>query len=539
MSSLSAERKMIVGVDFGTEKTCVSYALWNKRRPRVPDIIKSFAISRNHVFPTMLAYLQDKSVAWAHDARNGKDPVFEWLKLFLYDQEHPILRETPNPALPDGVSSERLVSDYLRQLYARIQKLIVSLHLSAEIGTDFWFSRPAGWSADNQEIFAKAVRDAGFTSKENDNLFFLTEAEAAALYLMHHEDFEAVSAKPPKPQPPSSSLPHRIDQLTECPFVKPEDGRILVCDIGGGTTDVGAFHIQGTGPDAVYEPLGKSSGVNCGVAAMDAAVRQHVKKQPPHTFGLVRPLNEALLDMICDLKCQFDGTEEDPIPVDVTGLITVPPGVLRKSLNSTVVAIIELIMANIVPPRPLEPPVSVVFITGGGSRVPYLIKQIRQRLEHMVTLHHLDQYEAMSVSWGATFRGILGRAIPRLKFDASYGLQAAEEAIVRKGSISREQSFPHWFIRKDQAVEIEHQNELFLDIHYRAGDAPITIINLLQHAAEFPDANDGGDEYCVQVRIVWKVTYSERHAIVKFTAQSENALLGEQEVPLVGYRLVA
>ncbi|GLA35908.1 hypothetical protein AnigIFM63309_001291 [Aspergillus niger] len=523
MSSLSAECKMIVGVDFGTEKTCVSYALWNKRRPRVPDIIKSFAISRNHVFPTMLAYLQDKSVAWAHDARNGKDPVFKWLKLFLYDQEHPILRETPNPALPDGVSSERLVSDYLRQLYARIQKLIVSLRLSAEIGTDFWFSRPAGWSADNQEIFAKAVRDAGFTSKENDNLFFLTEAEAAALYLMHHEDFEAVSAKPPKPQPPSSSLPHRIDQLTECPFVKPEDGRILVCDIGGGTTDVGAFHIQGTGPDAVYEPLGKSSGVNCGVAAMDAAVRQHVKKQPPHTFGLVRPLNEALLDMICDLKCQFDGTEEDPIPVDVTGLITVPPGVLRKSLNSTVVAIIELIMANIVPPRPLEPPVSVVFITGGGSRVPYLIKQIRQRLEHMVTLHHLDQYEA----------------IPRLKFDASYGLQAAEEAIVRKGSISREQSSPHWFIRKDQAVEIEHQNELFLDIHYRAGDAPITIINLLQHAAEFPDANDGGDEYCVQVRIVWKVTYSERHAIVKFTAQSENALLGEQEVPLVGYRLVA
>ena len=48
-----------------------------------------------------------------------------------------------------------------------------------------------------------------------------------------------------------------------------------------------------------------------------------------------------------------------------------------------------------------------------------------------------------------------------------------------------------------------------------------------------------GDEYCVQVRIVWKVTYSERHAIVKFTAQSENALLGEQEVPLIGYRLVA
>ncbi|KAI3010449.1 hypothetical protein CBS147346_1662 [Aspergillus niger] len=533
MQSSSVERKIIVGVDFGTEKTCVSYALWNRRRPRTPDIIKTFAIKHRQEFPTMLAYLQYKSVAWAHDARNGKDPVFKWLKLFLYDQEHPILRETPNPALPDGVSSERLVSDYLRQLYARIQKLIVSLRLSAEIGTDFWFSRPAGWSADNQEIFAKAVREAGFTSKENDNLFFLTEAEAAALYLMHHKDFEA-----------------------------PEDGRILVCDIGGGTTDVGAFHIQGTGPNAVYEPLGKSSGVNCGVAAMDAAVRQHVKKQPPHTFGLVRPLNEALLDMICDLKCQFDGTEEVPIPVDVTGLITVPPGVLRKSLNSTVVAIIELIMANIVPPRPLEPPVSVVFITGGGSRVPYLIKQIRQRLEHMVTLHHLDQYEAMSVSWGATFRGILGRAIPRLKFDASYGLQAAEEAIVRKGSISREQSSPHWFIRKDQAVEIEHQNELFLDIHYRAGDAPITIINLLQHAAEFPDANDGdskrmpplgfhlqglnfsrlmrvGDEYCVQVRIVWKVTYSERHAIVKFTAQSENALLGEQEVPLIGYRLVA
>lgn len=86
-----------------------------------------------------------------------------------------------------------------------------------------------------------------------------------------------------------------------------------------------------------------------------------MKELPPHIFGLVRPLNEALLDRICDLKYRFHGTEEDPIPTDETGVITVPPDVLKNSLNSTVVAIINLIAANIVPPRPLEPQVSVCF----------------------------------------------------------------------------------------------------------------------------------------------------------------------------------
>ncbi|OJI86016.1 hypothetical protein ASPTUDRAFT_53318 [Aspergillus tubingensis CBS 134.48] len=427
----------------------------------------------------MLAYLQDRSVTWGQGARSRKDPVFKWLKLFLYDQEHPILRETPNPALPDGVSSEQIVSDYLRQLYTEIQNLIVSPRHSAELGTDFWFSQPASWSADNQRVFAKAVRDAGF------------------------------------------------GKMT-----------ILVCDIGGGTTDVGAFHIQGTGSNTVYEPLGRPSGVNLGVAALDAAIRQHMKELPPHIFGLVRPLNEALLDRICDLKCRFHGTEEDPIQIDETGVITVPPDVLKNSLNSTVVNIIDLIMANIVPPRPLEPPVPAVFLTGGGSRVP-----------------------AQSVSWGATYRGILGRAIPRLYFDASYGLQAAEGAIIRDGSINREQSSPQWIIRKDHAVESQHQNELFFDIHYRAGNAPITIINLLRHIAEFPDANNGesermpplsfhlqglnlsclmrvGNEYSVKVQITWEVRYSERQAIVRFTARSQNALLGKQDVLLGGCRLV-
>ncbi|RAK85798.1 hypothetical protein BO79DRAFT_220424 [Aspergillus costaricaensis CBS 115574] len=321
----------------------------------------------------MLAYLQDRSVTWGQDARTGKDPVFKWLKLFLYDQEHPILRETPNPALPD------------------------------------------------------------------------------------------------------------------------------VCDIGGGTTDVGAFHIQGTGSNTVYEPLGRPSGVNLGVAASNAAIRQHMKELPPHIFGLVRPLNEALLDRICDLKC----AEEFP---ELHG------GQYYRPDNGQ--------HRSTAPTRATSP-----------------------------------------VSWGATYRGILGRAIPRLYFDASYGLQAAEGAIIRDGSINLEQSSPHWIIRKDHAVESQHQNELFFDIHYRAGNAPITIINLLRHIAEFSDANNGesermpplsfhlqglnlsclmrvGDEYSVKVQITWEVRYSERQAIVRFTARSQNALLGEQDVPLGGCRLV-
>ncbi|GKZ30953.1 hypothetical protein AbraIFM66950_010778 [Aspergillus brasiliensis] len=533
MPEASAERKLIFGVDVGTMKTYhasdigVSYAMWAQRRPKTPDIVSSLSINKTSVFPTTLAYRKDKSVSWGRDAQVGNDPVIKWLKLFLYDQEHPILSESPNPALPDGVPPEQLISDYLRQLYAAIQKKIVSMRLPTDTVTDFWFSWPAGWSADNQQTFARAVRAAGFASKETDNLFFLTEAEAAALYFMYNGDLNM-----------------------------PEDCRILVCDVGGGTTDIGAFHVQGTGSDAVYEPLGKASGVNGGVAAMDAAVRQHIKDQPPHTFGLARPLNEDLLDRICALGKEFDGSEKNPLRADATGQITVPPTVLKDSLNSTVVIIIKLIMANI-----------AVILTGGGSMVPYLLKQIKEKLKHTVALYHLDKYKPTLVSWGATYRGILGRAVPRLYFDHSYGLQAAEEAIVhneRKSDpkMEREKSPIHWFIRKNQAIEGQRQNEHYFDIHYRGGDAAITIIHLLRHTAEFPDANDEdskqwlpldlrlqdldlscliriGDEYSVPVRIAWEVVeYKERRAIVKFTAQSKEALLGVQDITLDGCRLV-
>jgi hypothetical protein len=120
---------------------------------------------------------------------------------------------------PGSVSqAKRWITDYLRQIYMHIKG---SMERSGQgwIGRriEFLFSVPTTWT--NQAIiqnFRSAIEDAGFGSEESHIATVdLTEAESAAVHIMKGGQI-------------------RFN----------EGNIILVCDAGGGTTDLGLFEVE-------------------------------------------------------------------------------------------------------------------------------------------------------------------------------------------------------------------------------------------------------------------------------------------------------
>ncbi|OJJ76645.1 hypothetical protein ASPBRDRAFT_204224 [Aspergillus brasiliensis CBS 101740] len=529
MESSSGQRKLILGIDFGTLKTCVSYAFWNSNQKEPPGI-DSLSIENTIVFPSCLAE-ENEEILWGRAASGRQDiRVYKWLKLFLYDPDHPILQDPDTPKVPMGYLPERLVTQYLGQLHNAIQKTMRKLYPDYNQGIDYWFGWPATWSDESRQKMRRAVEEAGY-DQDPDRLFFVTEAEATALYFTHAFSGEL------------------------------RDGCVLICDIGGGTTDVAALKIHNSGKNPTYEQLSSYSGNDCGLAAMDAALREYARGLPGIT-------TQRLLNGIVSVKRTFTGKEDQPILLQESGRHTAPPGDIKNCLNPTIVKIFNLILKNIDTSYRLQMPISHVLLTGGGGMMPYLRGQIEDKLQGMVDVLHLDEYAPISVAWGATRRGVLGRAIARLRFDRSYGLRPAAEAVIHEEDYRArirpvKSTPPHWFVRKKQEYVTGRQENRFFHIFYHAGDLSTTIIHIVQHPGECPSPTDGvkleevgvfdfclelqefdpdilrtGDDYRIKVKIAWELKYSERQAGVELVATMNEKEIRRKLVPLREHELV-
>lgn len=174
----------------------------------------SLTINDRIVFASCLAQDQNERILWGQEAYDSQQgPVYKWLKLFLYDPDHPILQEPDAPKLPEGSLPEKLVTLYLRQVYDAITEMIRIHHSDCDQGTDYWFGWPATWSDESQQKMMRAVQEAGY-GNDSDRVFFLTEAEAVALFFTQHEKLGKVSARPRQAPFPSPQVAFQlIDSL--------------------------------------------------------------------------------------------------------------------------------------------------------------------------------------------------------------------------------------------------------------------------------------------------------------------------------------
>ncbi|OAL45853.1 hypothetical protein IQ07DRAFT_575622 [Pyrenochaeta sp. DS3sAY3a] len=248
---------MIVGVDLGMTCTGVAYVNLSIGSETVRWVQKwpgRFQANENKV-PTVVVYPFDspEPSSWgflsetaAETTAEDKD-YKEWFKTCL-DPEELRQKQYKDPeGAPESLQEvEKWYGDYLRKMYEYL-----SIRLGGELSNTSWedaklefiFSVPTTWApVPTVENFKRIVKKAGFGSRPSHKVTIgLTEAEAAAVHVS-----------------------------TEAPGIFRENDILLVCDAGGGTTDLSVLKVTGTVNQAIdLQQLDVVFGETIGSAAID------------------------------------------------------------------------------------------------------------------------------------------------------------------------------------------------------------------------------------------------------------------------------
>jgi hypothetical protein len=213
--------------------------------------------------PTKLSYGPNGTVTkWGFlcdndDDDSQADEVFECFKIFLDQESIDTARKNGVRDIPGTVEEAgRLITDYLRQVYGQIKHSIEANTGSwKDKRVEFIFSLPTTWQALSITTdFEKAIRAAGFGQENSDKHIAkleLTEAEAAAVFVVAN------------------------------PAVRLGNGDvILVCDAGGGTTDLGLLEVIDSNPNLPsLKQVAAVKGVGIGSTMIDRAFQNAVQRR--------------------------------------------------------------------------------------------------------------------------------------------------------------------------------------------------------------------------------------------------------------------
>ncbi|PLN80264.1 hypothetical protein BDW42DRAFT_186149 [Aspergillus taichungensis] len=253
---LGAGPRLIVGVDYGTTSTGVTCALTNDLQ--IGPVWTVFKWPggeecgfRHLKVPSRISYQQNRQMPsdWGFRCQPNSE-TYSWTKLLLGIQSSsdqasetntfndPILEEVMRMGilkLPDGKSAVKVIADFLRCVTEYVLTHLpepMAQVCQSGAGIDYWITVPATWSAERRTLMRHAAQMAGFGSRAEDRVFFLSEPEAA----MH-------------------AVPY-MDGVD----LQPGDG-VLVCDCGGGTVDVASFLIRESGSRPNFERLSADIGM--------------------------------------------------------------------------------------------------------------------------------------------------------------------------------------------------------------------------------------------------------------------------------------
>ncbi|KAL8669022.1 MAG: hypothetical protein Q9168_006377, partial [Polycauliona sp. 1 TL-2023] len=302
------EPDIIVGIDFGMTATGVSYANLSIGSESVRWIQKwpGRGQANENKVPTILVYPhhQNKPSSWGFlsetiSEQNAADKDYkDWFKTFL-DPARLSQKQAEDPVYsPCSLEEiERLYEDYHRLLYKHIE-----FKLSSELSNipwhaanvEFIFSVPTTWPPHIVEKYREIVQRAGFAQCRNHTLSIgLTEAEAAAV----HTSLEASG-------------------------IFQEKDILLVCDAGGGTTDLSVLEVSDTSTNALsLKQLDVVFGATIGSAAIDYDF-EALARSRLELANLTSPLplspEQVAWEMMKsrdfqNTKCEHGGPDDAPI----------------------------------------------------------------------------------------------------------------------------------------------------------------------------------------------------------------------------------
>ncbi|KAF8420973.1 hypothetical protein EV426DRAFT_610121 [Tirmania nivea] len=365
----NSDTAIIIGIDFGTTYSGVSWALTAGRKE--VRIINDWpnphgSVGNHDKVPTTISYDANGKVArWGHNVL-VKDDSFKWIKLMLdpshkYFANSPKRKELTLQLKKVGKTAEEVVKDYLKCLWDYTIE-----HLKRKKGPNFQrvytvkvvLTVPAVWSALAKDRTLRAAKLAGIPAESK----LVTEPEAAALALLKDKCEEQ--------------------------SIKVGDG-LVVCDAGGGTVDLISYKVEALKPFKVRECV-MGDGDLCGSAFLDMAFEEFIREiVGPSQYDdekKIRPRdkNAMMRDFEDGLKRSFTKNYESIMTVDLKGVdddsgkgiddecITIEPERLRNIFDSICLKIQQLIEKQLVGIESKGIPRKSIGIVGGFGESKYL-----------------------------------------------------------------------------------------------------------------------------------------------------------------------
>jgi len=370
--------QIVVGIDFGMTCTGVAYS-------KGPDFEELRAIQRwpgtfgstlvNKVKTAVCYDLSSGDLAtWGFQC-DPNDESLEFNELFKLYLD-PMYQDNDETA-PTLAEAQKWFCDYLRSLYKYIVK-----HLD-ETTKHFWdnnvefvFSIPTTWKHPATQAKMEAlIKSAGFENSTNHRASItLTEAEAAAVCA-------------------SKQQMHR-------------DEVFLVCDAGGGTTDLNVLKVTfAARQQTQLEPLSSNEGRAIGSTLIDHKVRKKLEDRlrlvQSHLSGEVEEVvHKMMQDRYERFKCNLGGegmnVRKLPLPIP-----DFPPGrdyphagiedskliLMRQELeeifDEQIQVIIDLIDEQLRLVQKSHPSdnMSRLILSGGLGSSPYVRAKIKERYQ--------------------------------------------------------------------------------------------------------------------------------------------------------------
>ncbi|KAM0670580.1 hypothetical protein MY8738_000775 [Beauveria namnaoensis] len=442
MASAACPVKLIVGLDYGTTYSGLSFAL--STAADFKDIIPwtkypgAFSYSAEHSVkaPTRIAFAEENpdlgDDAWGYQVEPGMRAcaltklLLDKSALLSEFDDCDVYDASTNDMmrLPKGKTAKDVATEYLRQMYNMFdtskKELFGSLNLD-ELPIEFWLTVPASWSETAKLLTKTAAIKAGFGSRAIDQVMLISEPEAAAQY----------------------ALKSSFDRLES--FVKKNTG-VMVCDCGGGTVDITTYEIEQVQPLKLREIAVGIAG-KCGATFVD---RNFFKLMADRFGEAFTDLDPEQIGPGSTFMNQFEQRKKDfshgnvsrrahRIPLFMPALnytskteqfyekrsssILLTHKDLKDIFDPVVKKILALIKDQVDRTKELgETPIDTIVLVGGFASSPYLRESIRGWCDE----NEMRLTTPMSGAWsaivcGAVLRGLEGSIVREKKCRRHYG----------------------------------------------------------------------------------------------------------------------
>ncbi len=266
--------KYVVGIDLGTTNSVLAYTSLGGDEPRVevlaiPQVVAAGTVDSRTMLPSFLylAHAQEAAggaydLPWAsnHDIVVGElarrqaaevpdrtvGAAKSWLAHSRVDRRQPILPWNA-PAEVSKVSPVTATQHYLEHLIAAWEIAFPDAPLAAQIVV---LTVPASFDASARELTREAALAAGLP----ENMVLLEEPQSAVYAWL-------------------ASMGDRWRRLLKV------GDNLLVCDVGGGTTDLTLVSVAEEGGELVLERMAVGNHLLVGGDNMDLALAHHVAQQ--------------------------------------------------------------------------------------------------------------------------------------------------------------------------------------------------------------------------------------------------------------------